>query len=105
LLFIPQVTAWKKSPSLSMCRIFITPPQSYQRHFNYLHSDAGDRNRKVVAAFAYATKGWLLRRVSANPGISALSQPKPYIQRSDGSAKGDWDVGITLDVIDYAASR
>jgi uncharacterized LabA/DUF88 family protein len=28
---------------------------------------------------------------------------KPYIQRSDGSAKGDWDVGITLDVIDYAA--
>lgn len=29
---------------------------------------------------------------------------KPYIQRSDSSAKGDWDVGITLDVID-AASR
>ena len=29
---------------------------------------------------------------------------KPFIQRSDGSAKGDWDVGITLDVID-AASR
>ncbi len=27
---------------------------------------------------------------------------KPYIQRSDGSAKGDWDVGITLDVIEYA---
>ncbi len=27
---------------------------------------------------------------------------KPFIQRSDGSAKGDWDVGITLDMIDYA---
>ena len=27
---------------------------------------------------------------------------KPYIQRSDGSAKGDWDVGITLDVMEYA---
>ena len=25
---------------------------------------------------------------------------KPYIQRSDGSAKGDWDVGITIDVLD-----
>lgn len=24
---------------------------------------------------------------------------KPYIQRSDGSAKGDWDVGITIDVM------
>ena len=27
---------------------------------------------------------------------------KPFIQRSDGSAKGDWDVGIALDAIDYA---
>lgn len=29
---------------------------------------------------------------------------KPYIQRRDGSAKGDWDVGITIDVIDTAPS-
>lgn len=27
---------------------------------------------------------------------------KPFIQRSDGSAKGDWDVGITIDILDYA---
>ena len=27
---------------------------------------------------------------------------KPFIQRGDGSAKGDWDVGITIDVLDYA---
>jgi uncharacterized LabA/DUF88 family protein len=27
---------------------------------------------------------------------------KPFIQRNDGSAKGDWDVGITLDVMEYA---
>ena len=27
---------------------------------------------------------------------------KPYIQRRDGSAKGDWDVGITIDVMDTA---
>ena len=27
---------------------------------------------------------------------------KPYIQRRDGSAKGDWDVGITIDVLDAA---
>ena len=27
---------------------------------------------------------------------------KPFIQRSDGSTKGDWDVGITLDVMEYA---
>jgi len=28
---------------------------------------------------------------------------KPYIQRRDGSAKGDWDVGITIDVMEAAA--
>jgi uncharacterized LabA/DUF88 family protein len=27
---------------------------------------------------------------------------KPYIQRSDGSSKCDWDVGITIDAIDSA---
>ncbi len=26
---------------------------------------------------------------------------KPFIQRRDGSAKGDWDVGITLDMIEF----
>ena len=29
---------------------------------------------------------------------------KPYIQRRDGSAKGDWDVGITLDMIEFGSS-
>ena len=27
---------------------------------------------------------------------------KPFIQRADGSAKGDWDVGITIDVMEHA---
>ena len=27
---------------------------------------------------------------------------KPFIKRFDGSAKGDWDVGITIDILDYA---
>ena len=26
---------------------------------------------------------------------------KPFIQRSDGSAKGDWDVGISIDAIEH----
>ncbi len=28
---------------------------------------------------------------------------KPYITRGDGSAKGDWDVGITIDIMDAMA--
>ena len=27
---------------------------------------------------------------------------KPYISRSDGSTKGDWDVGITIDIMEAA---
>jgi uncharacterized LabA/DUF88 family protein len=27
---------------------------------------------------------------------------KPYISRADGSSKGDWDVGITIDILDLA---
>ncbi len=27
---------------------------------------------------------------------------KPFIQRADGSAKGDWDVGIAIDVLNNA---
>jgi uncharacterized LabA/DUF88 family protein len=29
---------------------------------------------------------------------------KPFIQRQDGSAKGDWDVGITIDMMEAAQS-
>ena len=27
---------------------------------------------------------------------------RPYLQRSDGTAKADWDVGITVDIMDLA---
>ena len=27
---------------------------------------------------------------------------KPYISRADGSTKGDWDVGITIDILESA---
>jgi uncharacterized LabA/DUF88 family protein len=37
-------------------------------------------------------------------GIGFEVKLKPFIERSDGSAKGDWDVGITLDVMDCAAN-
>ena len=35
-------------------------------------------------------------------GIGFEVKLKPFIQRSDGSAKGDWDVGITIDIMEYA---
>ncbi len=87
--------------------IYYTTKQSYQRHFNYgAFWAAATQNREVVAAFAYAinkgdNKQQLFQQKLRDIGFQV--KLKPYIQRKDGSAKGDWDVGITLDVIDYAA--
>lgn len=87
--------------------IYYTTKQSYQRHFNYsafwTRATAG---REVVAAFAYAidkgdSKQLGFQKILRNIGFEV--KLKPFIQRIDGSAKGDWDVGITLDVIEYAA--
>ena len=62
-------------------------------------------NREVVKAIAYAVdRGDEKQRQFQNilKAIGFEVKLKPFIQRSDGSAKGDWDVGITLDAIDYA---
>jgi uncharacterized LabA/DUF88 family protein len=87
--------------------IYYTTKQSYQRHFNYsAFWTQATANRIVVRAFAYAidkgdSKQLGFQQILRNIGFEV--KLKPYIQRSDGSAKGDWDVGITLDVIEYAA--
>ena len=87
--------------------IYYTTRQTYQRHFNYsAFWTQATANREVVAAFAYAidkgdSKQLGFQQILRNIGFEV--KLKPFIQRSDGSAKGDWDVGITLDVIEYAA--
>jgi uncharacterized LabA/DUF88 family protein len=87
--------------------IYYTTRQIYQRHFNYsAFWTQATANREVIAAFAYAidkgdSKQLGFQQILRNIGFEV--KLKPYIQRSDGTAKGDWDVGITLDVIEYAA--
>ncbi len=86
--------------------IYYTTKQSYQKHFNYnAFWTQATHNRTLVGAFAYAidkgdSKQLGFQQILRNIGFEV--KLKPYIQRSDGSAKGDWDVGITLDVIEYA---
>ena len=86
--------------------IYYTTKQSYQKHFNYnAFWTQATCNRILVGAFAYAidkgdSKQLGFQQILRNIGFEV--KLKPYIQRSDGSAKGDWDVGITLDVIEYA---
>jgi len=88
--------------------IYYTVKESYQRFFNYQALwDELSAQYLIVSANAYAID-------SGNPKQQAFQQTlrnmgfniflKPYIQRSDGSAKGDWDVGIAIDMMDAAAS-
>lgn len=86
--------------------IYYTIKQTYQRHFDYqAFWKMVTARKKVVAAFAYAidkkdNKQQGFQQILRNIGFEV--KLKNYIQRSDGSTKGDWDVGITLDIIEYA---
>lgn len=86
--------------------IYYTTRQAYSRQFNYRRfwqhlSYQGD----ITLANAYAIdRGDEQQQKfqSALKHIGFQVKLKPYIQRSDGSAKGDWDVGIAIDVLEAA---
>ena len=88
--------------------IYYTVKEGYGCHFNYRElwrqlSEEGD----IVIANAYAIERNDSQQKSFQQilrGIGFDIKLKPYIQRSDGSAKGDWDVGLTIDVMDAVAS-
>ncbi|MDD4913468.1 MAG: NYN domain-containing protein [Methylococcales bacterium] len=86
--------------------IYYTTRHRYQKHFNYsAFWRQAVADKQLVAAFAYATDRGDARQQGFQQilkNIGFTIKLKPYIQRSDGSAKGDWDVGITLDVLDCA---
>jgi uncharacterized LabA/DUF88 family protein len=86
--------------------VYYTTRQAFGRHFDYnafwARFAAGHR---VVVANAYAVdRGDPRQQQFQNilRGIGFSVKLKPFIQRSDGSAKGDWDVGIALDVMEAA---
>jgi uncharacterized LabA/DUF88 family protein len=86
--------------------IYYTTRQCFSRHFDYNKFWAQvTRNRQVVKAIAFAIDRDDAKQRQFQNILRAIGfevKLKPYIQRSDGSAKGDWDVGITLDVLEYA---
>lgn len=88
--------------------VYYTTRQAFQQHFDYnAFWRKATHQRQVVKAFAYAIergdpKQRAFQNILQNIGFEVKT--KPFIQRSDGSTKGDWDVGITLDVVEYAES-
>jgi uncharacterized LabA/DUF88 family protein len=86
--------------------IYYTTRDIYGRQFNYRElwrrlSEQGE----IVLANAYAINRGDDRQIKFQDALKHIGfdvKLKPFIQRSDGSAKGDWDVGITIDILESA---
>jgi uncharacterized LabA/DUF88 family protein len=86
--------------------IYYTTRQAYGRQFDYRKlwrriSAEGE----IISATAYAIDRGDEKQLQFQNALKHIGfsvRLKPYIQRSDGSAKGDWDVGITIDVMEVA---
>ncbi len=86
--------------------IYYTTRDAFGRQFNY--RELWRRLKKegnIVVANAYAIDRQDQQQKKFQSALMHIGfnvKLKPYIQRSDGSAKGDWDVGITIDMLDIA---
>ncbi len=86
--------------------VYYTVKQIYGCHFDYrAFWNQVTAGREVVRAFAYAIDRKDQKQIQFQQILESIGfevKLKPFIQRSDGSAKGDWDVGITLDMVELA---
>ena len=86
--------------------VYYTVKQIYGCHFDYrAFWNQVTAGREVVRAFAYAIDRKDQKQIQFQQILESIGfevKLKPFIQRSDGSTKGDWDVGITLDMIELA---
>ena len=86
--------------------IYYTTRQAYQRQFSYRELwKRVSAQGEIVTANAYAThrqdeKQFKFQSALRTIGFNVIL--KPYLRRSDGTAKGDWDVGITVDIMEAA---
>ena len=87
--------------------IYYTTRQQFSCKFDYNKFwKLVTSNREVVGAFAYTINRGDAKQIQFQNilrGIGFEVKLKPYISRSDGSSKGDWDVGITIDILEYAS--
>ena len=86
--------------------IYYTTRQQFGCNFNYNNFwDRVTEGRELVGAFAYATDRGDKKQIEFQNILRAIGfevKLKPFISRQDGSSKGDWDVGIAIDILEYA---
>ncbi|REL25148.1 NYN domain-containing protein [Thalassotalea euphylliae] len=88
--------------------IYYTTRQAFGRQFNYrAFWQQISADHDIVLANAYAIQRSDDQQHKFQTALKHIGfnvKLKPFIQRADGSAKGDWDVGITIDVMQAAAA-
>ena len=86
--------------------IYYTTKQQFNANFDYNKFwELVTCQREVIGAFAYTTDRGDEKQIQFQNILRAIGfevKLKPFISRADGSAKGDWDVGITVDIMEYA---
>lgn len=86
--------------------IYYTVKEKYNSTFNYkTFIEKIKSENELIASFAYAIDRNDVKQKQFQKtleGFGFTLRLKPFIKRSDGSTKGDWDVGITIDVLEYA---
>ena len=97
----------KVSIFVDVQNIYYTTKQQFNCNFDYNKFwKLVTHQREVVGAFAYATNRGDAKQIQFQNILRAIGfevKLKPFINRSDGSSKGDWDVGITIDIMEYAS--
>ena len=96
----------KVSLLVDVQNIYYTTRQIHHCNFNYnAFWQQATQNRQVINAVAYAIDRDDEKQKQFQNILKAIGfkvKLKPFIRRADGSAKGDWDVGITIDALDFA---
>ena len=96
----------KVSIFVDVQNIYYTTKQQFNSNFDYNKFwKLVTREREVVTAIAYTTNKGDTKQIQFQNilrGIGFEVKLKPFINRSDGSSKGDWDVGITIDIMELA---
>tara|TARA_B100001250_G_C19404398_1_gene616169 strand:- start:138 stop:608 length:471 start_codon:yes stop_codon:yes gene_type:complete len=86
--------------------IYYTTRDRFNRSFDYKRFwKKIEYTGNIVTANAYAIDKGDDRQQKFQYALGSIGfsvKLKPYISRVDGSAKGDWDVGITIDILDSA---
>ena len=86
--------------------IYYTTRDTFNRSFNYRRFwNQIESKDEIIKANAYAIDKGDERQQKFQYALQAIGfnvKLKPYISRADGSAKGDWDVGITIDILESA---